>query len=397
MADLTRCPQLNDLIEGIEQHQAGTMSADKLKDALRAMESLYTAMRRVWDQNLRLQEKTSPAAQAAPHIEATFKALRKGLEEVRAYWTDKRPEQLSRGIDAARAAMTQLLDSFDRLAEAEQNLPQLSTSPYMHHVLRVGRAVVDGTLPPEVFREILTRMFEMHRATVVQVKDARMRELMDQVQTGLTEAERFFSDQDKGHITRGLEAARVATQTLHELQQSQSQPATKCCLRCGRDNPSSARTCSCGFRFPAFIEDVETAIDVSLDDGGVRQGSASHAVSENTKRLVDAVEKVQRGGSSGDMLRAVDDLLERVGRGQQDLSRMAPPPNAPPDELEFVQGQRATLEEGLALMEQGLQRLRQYAVDHSPDHLNGLETVLSGADRLAAVQAVAQSIPQAGA
>src|SRR5689334_16287820 len=95
-------------------------------------------MTQAFHTQLKFEEKTSTASRLAPQIEAQFKALRKGLEEVRGFWTHKSPERLRQGTEASRNAMEALFVTFDQLKAEEEAAPKLSPSPFLHQLLKVG-------------------------------------------------------------------------------------------------------------------------------------------------------------------------------------------------------------------------------------------------------------------
>ncbi|HEY4000700.1 MAG TPA: hypothetical protein VGO93_17655 [Candidatus Xenobia bacterium] len=403
--ELTRCPQLNDLIRGVEQYQQGVRTQEELKNSLRQMESLYKVMWSAFQRQLKLYDKGTPLWQLSSEVEDGFKGLRRGLELVRGWFTDDRSERLYEGIDLARTCMDGMFVTFDKMAALEQNEPKYSENPFLHEVIRVGRGVMAGKLPGEAFKDVLARMKTLQKQTAQEILGlptpsdddkqlrSKVRGLMERVYSGLKEAELYFSDGRSDHIGKGLDTAQAAMKELYELKTAvEDAPPTdqvRACWRCKKDVPAHLPTCdACGFRFPVTGADGEPMAAEVV----VIRTPRGHQATEVSERLVAAVEEVQMGGPVGTLLEVLEDIRRRVGLARHKLDTVAPPPLGQIEEGTAYQEAQGGIGAALDLMAAGAERLARYEADRDPEHLSeGLELVLVANDQLVEMQAPADS------
>lgn len=393
--ELTRSAELNQLIRMAQDWQLGIVTPDDVKNSLRQMETVYKTMYMAWQSEQKRYEKTAPIWQESPQLEAAFRRLRQGLEEIRLWHRDLSPSRLANGINDACVATDELFACFDRLQEREAGTPRLSSNPFLHEVIRIGHLVLEGKLGVEVLADVLPRMKFMLKQTGQQMfaqtlegdageTQKQARKLMDRIYAGLKEAEAYLTDRHADRLRKGLDAARQAMEELYQLKEKTENPPPavefRACWRCGDEVPGDQMTCGkCGFRFPTEAPGVDVMAQAPR-----HRTPVGHTASEASEALSAAVEDVQEGAPFDTLLPALQETRGRLLRARNELAKAPPALGA---DATMMEDDAMALQQGLDLMEQGLARIEKYGTEPDPSHLSeGLELYLVGNDQVIALQ-----------
>lgn len=362
------------------------------------MEALYNRLTDAYKEQRRHHDTAAAVWQQAEAVEASFKRLRKGLEQVREWFSSASPAHLAQGLEEARLGTDELFMHFDRMQQVEQHEPHLSTNPYLHEVLRVGRGVLDGKLSVDVLAEVLVRVKSLLKQAAQQVHDTPLQgdgaeaqreaqRLMERVYAGLKTAEQYLTDKQSMHLRQGLEAARVAMEELYALKTRTENAAptgeARACWRCSQDVPPGENTCpACGFRFPVAVQAVADGPSEAAQPW-LRTPSA-HTPSEMTERLCVAIEDVRDGGPLTNLMSVTAEARRRLIQGRATVESAPPALGA---DAVLCEEAGTTVLQAFELMEAGLTLIESYAQVPEGGRLSaGLEQYLLGSDQLMELQ-----------
>lgn len=410
--ELTGSPQLNELIRTAQGYLEGHVDGHTLKDVLTATERFLLQMQAIFQQQARFREKTPLFLEEAPRILEHFRALGTGMAEIAGFFKTEDIYQMMRGLDRVKAAFAALVASLDALKAEEDAQPVYSRSPYLNLLMRLAAGVRRGTLAPDALRDALAEMLAHHRgfaagvdrmarggreAALYQEKRGEIQACLGEIEAGLAEAQRLLGRGELDPMTAALQHACDATERLTDIQdeftRAEEAARLRPCFRCGTANVLQNRHCAkCGGMLPPMpIQEEDSAsFDVRVDDT-IR--ATGHVQTELTQRLGNAVHDVKmRRIDTAAFARELDAVATRVAQGRREFECLAVPGNLAEEEREAVEQTREAMRVGIQEMEEGLALLRTYVVDGNPAHLElGLEAALCGADKIQAVQAVAQA------
>lgn len=415
--ELTRSPHLNETIKTAEGVLDGTVPPADLKKSLKKLNDLRRQMVWVFRHQLRFQEKTSVLTRELPRIEENFRNLKAGIEKIYQYFSEPKEEHIRTGLKSARESFEALFASFDALKDEEKTWKVYSRSPYLNELMRVGFGVIKGTIAPEAFKERLEEMITFQNRFISQFenmsplpaevkvfneKKESIKKALARYRQGLEEAKLYFKDKELRHIKKGLEEAAEATEKLFSYQEALLKAAESSrerpCFRCGAQNPVAAKFCiKCNAILPPLPKMPESTFELRQDEAGFVR-STGHALTENTKRLIDAVEGVQNGTVTLEKFKTfIESMQEKAKQAIREKARLSIPSQIreQEDREVFLKVGRS-LDAGLQEFQSGIERISLYLKDRDPGHLTvGLEAALSGADRLYQVQVTVEGLKKA--
>jgi len=404
----TRSAGLNEVIRHASEVMEGKGSEGALRKSLDDLTALRRQIRGMIRRELPFQEKSSSAARESKALEGHLERLREGIDELYRFFKDGRKEHLGKGMETCRHAVEHLFAIFDHLKAEEEKRPLYSELPYQNELMRTGHGVITGTISPSALRErvegmkMMVRGFYEHFDSLA--PHPREREYFDEHRgsvkkalkkylEGLDEMALYFSDNKQEHVRKGMEMTREASEKVLELQRGLEKagqgPVSKLCFKCGRENEAPARHCiHCSAVFPSFDGSPPPGVDLRMDrEGNVK--AARHIETELTRKISSAAASVRDGSMAGEKFGALLDELEkkarqslkdkeRLGRAQELFGDL---PSA--DVLVEIDDMMAA---GFADVLEGIEQMRRYLGSGDESHLAfGLESVLTGTDRLAHV------------
>lgn len=415
LTDLTRSPQLNEAIQLGEMIIRGKGDPAEFKKSIKNLNTLRREMRSYLRREMKFHEKTSLLAGEAAKIESALEKMKKGIEEAYGYFKSGNARDIKEGLRECRSAFESLFRSFDRLKDEEdskQGAPS-SESPFQSELMRVGRGVIKGTIKPEAFRERLEGMKKAVRSFYEHFDSMRpnpqeqlyfeenqqaIRHALKKYVKALDEASLYFKDGDLHHIEKGLKNSNEASGEIirhqKELMKAGEAQNTVLCLRCGTGNQVTMKFCRhCNAALPSFDRGAESTLELRMDDGGHIKDATHHVKNQFTEMLTGSVSKFRLGEiTKEEFRRQLDEMERKAQHARREKEQLKPPKDLKTwEEVEYFEYVEKMMTTGIDDVIEGLGTIKAY-ID-SGDNLqlaNGMETVLTGADKLYGVQMLSQ-------
>lgn len=418
--ELTRSPQVNDLLREARSVSDGTADGAALKAAAKNVDALLWQMQAVFQGQSRFRERTPLFVDKSVAIARDFKDIGDALARVYAHSKTAlagSPVPPSLGVDAdrVRELFERLMGDFDALAKEEQGFPVHSKSMFMNRVMRIAHGHAKGLIGDDALRDTVAEMLNHQRgfmasfskmeptsaqAPVLEIRGAEIKTLCARIEKGLQEASRLVAAGEGRRVAQVLEDACQATDRLAEIQdefrEADEAQRYRPCFRCGGRNEKSQRHCvKCGAFMPPLppASDDDSSVDLQVEEQ-VRQGG--HVQTELTQRMANAVRDVQKGKLSVKAFEAVLDELDRkVESARREFERLSVPSEVADEERAALEQTGDMLRAGIADVEEGLREMRVYLLDTNAAHLDtGLAMALRGTDKVFAVQMAARAAKQ---
>ncbi|HEY3999392.1 MAG TPA: hypothetical protein VGO93_11030 [Candidatus Xenobia bacterium] len=404
--ELTRSPAINLLLNTIEQYQQEEVDGETVITVFNeTVAFINEGLQKAFEGQVKISPPGSAMRSMAPEVQAALDQLRKTLDQLRrALETGSPGEAL---LAAVVDTTGRVFDAFDRLQAAEAKEPNLSRSPHLNPLMKVGFAVADGTMDPALFRTLLTNMVAYHHqmalfkppAVATEAQRADMQSALKQHLEGLKEAERYFEDGQGAHIKQGLERSNQAVNRLYALdeafQAAEAAARVKRCIRCSEENDVQARLCRrCQAPLPQVIDSTTSTVDVQIAD---QVKATGHVVSEVTQPLVEMVAEIRSGKKVlYDLNDPLQALEERIKTLWDQLKQVNPEEQAgSPEDLEAMKWAQEVMSQGIHEMVEGLNNMRRAVNAHDQAGLDvGMEAFLTGHDRIAEVYQAALNLAQ---
>ena len=407
--ELTASPQINELIRTANRFTEGLVDAVTLREAITVTDTFLQQMAMLYQQQTRFRERTPTFLQQAPIIVAQFAEGRAGLQQMAVFFENDDPYQLIRGLERLKAAFNWVATCLEALRLEEESFPRWSRSPYMNTLLRLAAGARNGLIPADALHDALGGMIAQHQrfaagmdqmartrreAATYQENRLELHALMEQIERGLVEA---YHAPNIDSAWAALSGAQAATERLYDIQErfkeAEESARTRPCFRCGTANPTQNKHCAkCGGVMPPMpmLEEEETStVDFHYEDS-IR--AVGHVQTELTGKLSEAARDVQvRRIDKETFRRKLEECLGKVLHGKREFELLPVPNKLNDTEREALEAARETMRAGIREMQEGIEKMRLYVVDGNPAHLeHGLESALSGADKVHAVQVAAR-------
>ncbi|MGE0491702.1 MAG: hypothetical protein AB7S38_20990 [Vulcanimicrobiota bacterium] len=301
-------------------------------------------------------------------------------------------------LEALKQTVHRLLEAFGQLRRWEEQQEKFSDSPFIHELIRVAYAVLEGHLPPEALAERLAgfrELFEEFRLRVEQNqgipeladRQGEFQEALAVMDDGLSKIELFLAQQNEEELQQGLAELEEGSHLMVELYRFLESPpqARLRCVQCGLEQPLAKSCSQCHALLPqAAPEVVDATLDVRLGEQGLE---ASHGeLPEALRRLVDEVETFRTGGQPEELGRVVETLRDRVNRFGRVVTRLAEL-EVPPEVAGQVQSVQGQAEQVVSSCQAGLEKIVSALETNDFHALDlGLETVLEGSRRARELQ-----------
>ncbi len=256
------------------------------------------------------------------------------IDAMREAWFEGEPWQ--EHWEKARAQLTSALEGYPQLASWYERQPRLSPSPYIHELLRVGRACLAEMLPWEAFSlrlehyvQVLEQFCQRYQDEEVQLQSwglspaqrGQLEAQLEELWVVLEQLEALQPETVEQHLQQLAQLTEQLFEWQRGVQLDFEQPLRGdfACPRCGHSNPRTQRMCSrCGTRLPQSFEDNASTLD--LHSEGLQPG-----LPERIAELVEAIEQVQRGQleprGCWDLVQSAQARAQRVG---QQLGQLKP-------------------------------------------------------------------------
>lgn len=303
---------------------------------------------------------------ASPVLES-FQRAYAALDEVKASldedgWAEDSWEELLGHLTAA-------LQGYPALAEWHQAQPKLSPSPFVHDLVRVGRACLEEKLPwssfdlrMEAYRAVLDDFWQQYQTQELEGQkwelSSEQRKALEGWLDALGQHLEELGDGELGgdELRRSLEDLLGVSLQLWNWQQDlvlqfqQPLRGTLPCPRCLHENTRTARVCGrCGARLPQNLG-MESQERWALSAG-------EQELPEKVARLVTALDQLVAGQRGEDeVLGCLEQTIQESQKVEQWL-RQNPAPTGGPG-LELLISGRQLLQETQGKFSQTLEDLQ---------------------------------------
>ena len=410
--DLTRSPQMNDVIKEANGVLDGTGNVQSLQNSIIDLELQIKQLDMAYQYESKFQEQSDLFNRESVIIRENFVKLKTGINLIHKYFEDADKKTLEEGITICIESYDELFGSFDRLKKEDEKRTVWSESPYLNEICRVADCVKRGTLPRERMKDRIETFLQIQhrfmmdfdnmnptideRPIVDEMKD-EVKVKLNEVQQGLQLALSYFQNNNFENVDAGLEQARVAVDFLLDfekrLKTAREAPKIKFCFKCGTENKRHNKFCvKCNFKFPPLQMEEESTMDIRVDEGGIKQ--TEHVLTENVVKLNNAVEKAKDGEiSMEEYMETIFWFEDLLRKGREEQAKIVVPDDMDQETMEAFEQFRETFELGMGDMEDGIKRLQVFAETNDHNLLDtGMEMILRGGDRLYQVQMTANQL-----
>lgn len=381
----------NRLVDTAADHLEGHSDVAEVEAQLAIVDQDLGHLRLQFENGLRFQVRTPELETGVALAYNAFRNLAQQFEKLAQALQAQRPYEVARQLETCNATVNQLFWAFADLREvlAEE---KYSDAPFIHEVVRVGKAYVSGKLAAELFLERFNAFCEFHDQFIEGLQpmlaevagDPRHQELLDALEEQnliLDEVAGFVQAGDKPQVDAALgrlcNSSAVLLELQQEFQKEQEQTPGLLCFRCGHANEAGESKCS---NCQARLIGVQTL--------GENSSYNDTSLPANLRKLTAAAEGFRDGALDQEafleVLNWYDDLTEQ---GLQQMSQLAPPPeeadDMPEEQLDAYDEAVEAMQQSLDDLRSGVLRLRAYSDKKDPVDLEvGLESCLGGHKRM---------------
>jgi len=271
-------------------------------------------------------------------------------------------------------------------------------------IRQVEKIALDTAAVSEQVRKVQEEFTVMKKSQPEEELDAeilKVEEAYKHLLEGLDEMGKFFKDNDKSHLVNGLEEVRLNSEQLVSSQKILEAPkkenTKKSCLKCGKENPLSAKFCvKCRSPIPDFkIQSGEEAsLDLTLEDDRLSHGRGP-VMTENIYKLTMAVENYRAGRINSEQLSATVEWLEKKienGKRQFESQKKKKPDNIPPEGRTLVEEMEKLTSDGFSEFGEAIKDFKTFFKTGEEYLLEkALSRATDGGEKLYKVQTIFQS------
>ena len=307
--------------------------------------------------------------------------------------------------EQAQSRLKAALGGYPTLADWYERQPKLSPSPYIHELLRVGRACLAELLPWEAFSlrlehyiGVLEQFCQRYQEEEIGAGSwglsPRQREQLEQCVESLWPVIEQLEQLDPEFMEPALEQLGNKTEQLFQWQQQvqldfeQPLRGELSCPRCANPNPRTQRICSaCGARLPQSLDETSQTSTVDLHSEGGNRG-----LPQRLAELVDAIEQLESGQLGlAECLQHVVQARSNAERVGKQLSQLKPA-----EEALVQQGQqllRDTHQQYLGVLDRLMEALESDDRASLPGLSEELKSCAEGPRRLQELSMQAREVP----
>ncbi len=409
--ELTQSPQLNELINKTRALYSGEIDDLQYKDSVKAMNQFRRDFRTFLREQMKFTPKNKLIESEVNKIELSLENIRKSLEEIYIYFSDKNKSHIETGLTDCKGFFAVIWDSINSIQGEEKSDEQYSRAPLQNELMRIGFALAKGQVSKEAFRTKLNSMLQSlkryHDSFDSQNPMGHEKEYFDQNRSGikstvrdyikaLEETENFFMDLNPQHIYDGLKQANKAAEKLLDHQNKMTDGASvKHCVKCGAENSGLTKVCSeCGAMILSVGPESSETMAFKFDENGNIQTS-DHIETEMTRQVSNGAASVKSGEiTKKQFAELIEKTLQKVNQTKTEKEKIQIP--------EQLRGEHEAsplflqIEELISLgfkdTVSGLEKMLLYAAGENESQLIfGLEEFLNGTDRLAQAQQMSLS------
>jgi len=426
--NLTRSPDVNNLIRVAQGLKEGKVKPDVFGEELRYLYTLHENMVTAFDFLSRTQPASEVSRTLLPVVVEELQNFKEALDEINLYLEDNNMLHIEQGIEQLIEATGLLLEASDRLKEDEEKIETYSESPMLSELIRIGKGVANGIYDAENLRKRVDFAKSFHKSAYENMKQLMtesydtkeaeeeaplIMEALDLMEDGFEEIEMYFEDNDAEHIFEGTELVRQAAEELSSSYnilvsaveeadkeaEKDTVPKEKICFKCGLKAQPDIKICpKCHIPIPDIkpIEEKPAEEPTVRIDVGEAKDMVTPMMTPNVKKIYDsAVAFMQKRISEEEFISTLDWLDGLLRQSEETLKKEKLPDLTDERERQIMEQTRQIFEIGIKESKEGTAEMRLYLKDEDATHLqNGILQAIRGGEKLYQVQMLAKRIQQ---
>lgn len=423
--ELTRSPQVNELIKICKDVEEGKAEAEVLKGQLDVLYDVHEALLVAYEALAPTQPRTETFAEKGKKMRAAFDELKEGLDDISLYLEEQDVEHIHTGLELVKKAIDTITDASDALKKDEESVEILSHSPPVNELLRIGK----GFLAGEFERVDLLRRYEVVESLYAETssnieKISQMppdtkameeqlpliKESLKMFREGLDDLKGYFAAVEKKPeegeeegaeeepnpdelLKGGLDLVQEASRRIYE-----SQLAIKEGIDKAMEEDTKKTEWQAKFMGKTPGSDVGGGLDIKVGETPAEPPPEEELpkllVPPNYKKVYDAAWAVSKDEITADeFLKTVEWLAGTVKKNMADLPKLVKPENLSEAEEKLFDDSKKTLVDGMENTISGLEELKKYLDDKDVSHLEtGLNTIMVAGDMLYKIQVIGDEV-----
>jgi len=161
--DLTRSPQVNELIKVAGKVKEGKVDKEELRDPINKLYDTYDALVSSYKALLPTQPKTKDLEIKAKLLSDAFEGFRNALDEITLYFKEEDAIHLDYGLKLLKNETDLIMKLIDDFKAEEKKVKTYSQSPEINELIRIGKGIIKGDFKPAYLRpryEIAKNIYE---------------------------------------------------------------------------------------------------------------------------------------------------------------------------------------------------------------------------------------------
>ncbi len=428
--ELTRSPQVNELIKICKEVEEGKAEAEVLKGQLDVLYDVHEALVVAYEALAPTQPRTEVFAEKGKKMKAAFDELKEGLDDISLYLEDQDIEHIHAGLDLVKKAIDTITEASDALKKDEESVEILSHSPPVNELLRIGRGFLAGDYQKvDVLRryEVVESLYAETSSNIEKISqmppDTKameeqlplIKEALKMFREGLDDLKEYFATTDKKPekegeeeeegggeeelnleelLKGGLDHVQEASKRIYEAQLAIKEGIDKAMEEDTKKTEWQAKFMG---KTPGG-PDVGGGLDIKVGETPAAPPPEEELpkllVPPNYKKVYDAAWAVSKDEITGDeFLKTVEWLAGTVKKNMADLPKLVKPENLSEEEEKLFDDSKKSLVDGMENTIAGLDELKKYLDDKDVSHLeSGLNTIMVAGDMLYKIQVIGDEV-----
>jgi len=423
--ELTRSPQVNELIKICKDVEEGKAEAEVLKGQLDVLYDVHEALVAAYEALAPTQPRTEVFAEKGKKMRDAFDELKEGLDDISLYLEEQDVEHIHAGLDLVKKAIDTITDASDALKKDEEAVEILSHSPPVNELLRIGKGFLAGEYQKvDVLRryEVVESLYAETSSNIEKISqmppDTKameeqlplIQEALKMFREGLDDLKEYFATVDKEPVKEGegegelpdleellkggLAKVQEASKRIYEAQVAIKEGIDKAMEEDTKKTEWQAKFMG---KTPGG-PDVGGGLDIKVGETPAAPPPEEELpkllVPPNYKKVYDAAWAVSKDEIPGDeFLKTVEWLAGTVKKNMADLPKLVKPENLSEEEEKLFDDSKKSLVDGMENTLAGLDELKKYLDDKDVSHLeSGLNTIMVAGDLLYKIQVIGDEV-----
>lgn len=338
--ELTKSPQLNELINKTKDLYSGIITDSDFKVSVKSLNTFRRNLRSFLRDQAFYVPKTPVIEAELNKIESLLEKVRESLEEMYKYFSDSDKIHIEVGLTKCRELFNELWISIENIQKAESSEEKYSKAPIQDELMKIGFALAQGKISQKAFKDKLSSLIGSlkkyyagfdsltpqggERDLFLANKDVIKSAVKEYIRA-LEESAGYFANQDKKYINEGLKKANIFAEQLFDFKERLTDLSSKViCVKCSFENDGLSKVCS-NCSAVLITPGLDNQSDFKIDESG-NLNSSNHVETELTRDVNDAVEKVKSGVFSKNQFKVVlETVTKKISQAKSDKEKIQIP------------------------------------------------------------------------